>query len=106
MNENGKNLLTLIAENPELPVVPMVDGEVCCGEEYGYYMGNFGHNEVGEYAVFGERVYFDREELKEDYYNANDDTYSDMSEKEIEESLDKDTEHMWTKAIIVYIASL
>ena len=46
------------------------------------------------------------EELKEDYYNANDDTYSDMSEKEIEESLDKDTEHMWAKAIIVYITTL
>ena len=38
----SEELLKLVAENPDLPVVPMVDSEVCGGDEYGYWLGEFG----------------------------------------------------------------
>ena len=36
MNEKFTELLKLIKENPDLPVLPMVDGEICAGDDYGY----------------------------------------------------------------------
>lgn len=45
MNEkerkNRDELFRLMRENPDLPVVPMVDGELS-GDEYGYYTGAWG----------------------------------------------------------------
>ncbi len=37
MNENVKKLLELVKANPDLPIVPMVDAEIC-GDDYGTYM--------------------------------------------------------------------
>ena len=66
-----EELLQLIKENPELPVIPMVDGDLC-GGEYGRYFGEIGFCQIGEYVVCDERVYFDREEFIEDLYDWND----------------------------------
>lgn len=49
MNENTKKLLELIQENPSLPIVPMVDAEVVCGDDWGRWMGSFGAARVDEY---------------------------------------------------------
>jgi hypothetical protein len=100
-----KNLLELIAKNPNLPVVPMVGYDVCSGE-YDYSIGRFGNSEVCEYAIYNWHVYFDEEELKEEYYNNNDECYAGMTDEEAEISLEQDIEHLWTKAIIVYIEPL
>lgn len=35
----AEELLSLVKENPTLPIVAMVDGEVCNGEEDGYWVG-------------------------------------------------------------------
>ena len=64
-------LLKLIKKNPTLPIVPMVDYEVVA-EDCGRWMGEFGHAYVGEYALFADRFYEDRDEFKEDYYNVYD----------------------------------
>ena len=50
MNENGKRLLEMVKENPELPVVPMVDAEIC-GDNYGVYMGGWGAARIDEYII-------------------------------------------------------
>lgn len=71
MNKNTQELLKLIIDNPELPVVPMVDYEVV-PEDGGRWMGSIGCCYVGEYAIFNERFYDDdREGFMEDYYDRN-----------------------------------
>lgn len=71
MNEQTQLLLNLIKENPDLPVVPMVDYDVV-GDGYGRWLGSFGNCYVGEYTDYDERFYDDREEFEERYYNNND----------------------------------
>jgi len=36
-------------ENPDLPVVPMVDGEIVAGDDHGYWQGAWGYARVDEY---------------------------------------------------------
>lgn len=73
MKENLQELIRLVQENPELPVICEVDGEICCGDEYAWYLGEFGRCFVGEYAVYNDRVFVDdREGLKEEYYGRYD----------------------------------
>ena len=64
---NTQKLLQLAAENPNLPIVPMVDYDVV-GDGYGFWLGEFGHCEVGEYTLYKERYYDDREEFNDAYY--------------------------------------
>ena len=71
MNDNIKLLLELINENPELPIICMVDSDII-GDDYGRWMAQVGWSEVGEYASYNERFYDDREEFTEDYYAHND----------------------------------
>lgn len=51
MNENTKNLLELIQQNPDLPIVPMVDAEIVNGDDWGRWMGSFGAARVDEYLI-------------------------------------------------------
>jgi hypothetical protein len=44
-----EELFKLMQENPELPVVPMVDGEIP-GDDSGYWLGAWGSARVDEYA--------------------------------------------------------
>lgn len=69
-NDNINKLLKLIKENPELDIVPMVDGELG-GDDYAYWLGDWGYAEIDD-VHFGDcgRVYFrseDTEELVEKY---------------------------------------
>ena len=124
-----KEFLKLVEENPDLPVVPMVDYEIV-GDGYGRWLGAFGHAYVGEYALYDDRYYDDREEFKERYYDNNDEDleerfgynprindftvaqnkYTELdleintfNEKRLEEYLDKVADEYFTKAIIVNI---
>ena len=108
----------------------MVDGEICAGDEYAYYLGSFGTVRLGEYALYDECVIEDREEFKERYYDRNDDVlceefhyrplineYSlrngeytraefeenEQNEKRLNEHLSGLAERAFKKAIIVYI---
>lgn len=127
-----ENLLNLIRENPTLPVVPMVDCEVV-GDDGGRWMGAFGYADVGEYALYNERFYQDRDDFKEDYYDFNDDEICErfnyapyinevtvamgrftqeqlkenkLYERLVEEYLDKMADEYFVKAIIVNIDTL
>lgn len=60
MNENIKDLLKLIEEHPDLPVIPMVGQDIvadCTGE----WVAHFGKAEVKKMCIYGEKVVF-REE--------------------------------------------
>ena len=71
MNDNIKELLELISDNPELPIICMVESEII-GDDYGRWMAQIGRSIVGEFASYNERFYDDREEFTEDYYSHND----------------------------------
>lgn len=51
MNENITRLLALIKENPDLPIVPMVDAEIVAGDDFGRWMGSWGYSKVDEYLI-------------------------------------------------------
>lgn len=108
---NTNELLRLIAENPDLPVVPMVDYEVVY-EGYGRWLGSFGAACVGEYALFGERYYEDREEFKEQYFSYHEeelcerfnyDPVHDGINEALEKYLDEVADKYFVKAILVNI---
>lgn len=51
MNERTKSLLELIQQNPDLPIVPMVDAEIVGGDDFGRWMGAWGYARVDEYLI-------------------------------------------------------
>ena len=60
MNKNINDLLKLIEEHPDLPVIPMVGQDIvadCTGE----WIANFGKAEIKKMCIYGEKVIF-REE--------------------------------------------
>lgn len=71
-NENVKNLLELVVENPDLPIICMVESEIVCDCDYSRWLAQIGGCMVGEFASYNDRFYCDREEFKEDYYYRND----------------------------------
>ena len=126
---NTETLLRVVAENPTLPIIAMVDSDVVC-EDYGRWLASIGSISVGEYACYNERFYDDREEFKEDYYNRNDDALcekfgyhpwrndcaleqgkitreeydaNNASQAALDRYLDEIAERAFTKAIIINI---
>ncbi len=62
MDSNIKKLMTLVKENPELPVVPMVDTDIVLSDDYGKWIANIGDSRVDNmyYSDYG-RIYFDED---------------------------------------------
>ena len=100
-------LFRLMMENPDLPVVPMVDGEIV-GDDSGYWVGKWGHPSVDEFLLCERYDYMafkswdDVFDVLEKYLS--DEDFEKLPEDESEcrkvyESLP------WTKAIIVYITT-
>ena len=105
--ENMEELLYLIKENPELPVVPIIYSEIG-GSGYGcYYLGAFGFPFVDEYIIatnYDERVLLksanDIFDTLERYLSDEELEALPESEEECRTYYDK---LPWIKAIIVYI---
>lgn len=118
MQKNIKDLIKLIQENPDLPVISMVDYEAV-SDEWGYTAASFGGAYAEEYALYNERYYSDRESFKEDYYDYNDDELcekfnynprlpdeneeNNRNERLLEKYLDSIADEYFKKAIVVYI---
>ena len=67
-----KELVNLVVENPDLPIIVMVHGEVC-GDDCGYWLGHCGSASVELVGLIGERYYTDFEEFMEVYYDRHSD---------------------------------
>lgn len=104
MNENTKELLRLIEQNPDLPVVPMVDEEIVSGD-YGFYLGAFGSASVDEYIISP------RDDV---LFKSDDDVFDTLerclTDEEFEALPEAESECRayydalpWRKAIIVYV---
>ena len=100
---NIETLLTLIKENPELPILPMVDSEVVCDDSYAWWLGEWGKAEILHYYIGRERVHIkefdDEEDVLNDLNYFCGDIYvlSDDEWNKLYKSIP------WTKAIMVKI---
>lgn len=103
--ENREELFRLIKENPELPIVPMVDAEIVA-DDCGYWIGAWGRAEVDEYFI--------SERAERVFYKSDDDVFDvlerHLSDEEFEALPESEEECRpyydklpWIKAIIVYI---
>lgn len=106
--KNRDELFRLMKENPDLPVVPMVDDEICVGE-YGYSLGAWGPASVDEYLICKRYNYVvfkswdDVFDVLEKYLTDEEFEKLPESEEDCREFYDN---LPWTKAIIVYITTL
>lgn len=104
-NKNTEELLWLVKENPELPVVPMVSGLIA-EDSNNYWLGCFSRAQVDSYLLGkrSHRVWFKSEDevfdVLEDYLE-----YDDLEKlPDDEEGCRPYYEALpWVKAIIVYI---
>lgn len=100
-----EKLFKLMKENPDLPIVPVVDYEVV-GEETAYWQGALGESRVGEYVsnIDGRFHLRDDEEMSEAYELVEKKHGYETVEKLSEEAVLKAYADLpWRKAIIVEI---
>lgn len=105
---NRDKLLRLVRENPDLPIVPFVDGEIVC-DDFGIWMGSWGNTRIDEYLI--PKNYYDPIMFKSDedvFYVLE----KMLSEEEFDSLPNTEKECMpiynslpWIKAIIVNIDS-
>lgn len=96
--KNIEKLIKLIKDNPDLPVIPMVETEVVGEDTYSRWMASLGDCRVGDFYVGEERVYTDKEDLAADL------VYSNLElDDEIWQKCRKRANKLIKKAIIVNI---
>ena len=106
--QNREELFRLMRENPDLPVVPMVDGEIC-GDDSGYWCGTWGHASVDEYLMCEKYDYMAFKSW-DDVFDTLEKYLTDEEFEKLPESESECRAHYdalpWTKAIIVYITTV
>lgn len=104
-----EELLKLIKENPDLPVVPMVDGEIVGDDSYQYWLGRWGHSEVTEYYMGREKVHFKNDDEENILIDLDGCKYGrDTQGRDIYDLSDEEWKALyesvpWAKCIVVYI---
>ena len=104
-------IIKLIEEHPDLPVVPIVDSEVVADDSCTYWIGKWGECKVTEYYQGNEKVHF-RDEDEEDVlcdmagcrYD-HDPQGRDIYDLTYEEWYELYKSIPWTKCIAVYITT-
>lgn len=104
-------LIKLIKENPDLPIVPMVDSEVVADDSYSWWLGKWGRCEVTRYYLGRERVHFPDDD-EEDVLNDLDGCrYShDQQGRDIYDLTDEEWNRLyqsvpWVDCIVVHITA-
>jgi hypothetical protein len=92
-------------ENPDLPVVPMVDGEIVGDDGCNRWLGAWGSSYIGEYLVGEEQVHFRDDDDQEEIDRVVEESLGSEALGVMcdEEYLKAYTEMPWVKAIIVNI---
>lgn len=103
-SEKLEELLKLMQENPELPVIPCVDGDVVGGDDCYCWLGTWGMSEVQEYIIGNERTYYREDDICE----MNDPLYERYDPEIVDNMTDEETRAAynalpWKKAIFVNI---
>ena len=106
--KNRDNLFRLMKENPDLPVVPMVDAEIC-GDDSGYWCGTWGQASIDEYLMCKRYDYMAFKSL-DDVFDVLEKYLTDEEFESLPESEDECRKYYdalpWTKAIIIDITTL
>lgn len=103
--QDREEFLKLIQENPDIPIVPMVNGEIP-GDDCGYWIGAWGSARIDEYLLVNNFEYV--------VFKSDDDVFDvlerHLSDEEFEKLPEAESECRpiydalpWTKAIVVYI---
>lgn len=101
--KNMETLFQLMRENPALPVIPMVDGEIP-GDDCGYWLGAWGTAVLDKYLIASDRVIF----------KSDDDVFDTLERflptdefyllPDVESECRKSYDALpWKEAIVVYI---
>lgn len=100
--EKLEELFQLIKDNPDLPILPMVDSEIVADDGYSRWTASWGSAYVGEYIIGNERVWLKEDEEKEEVLNdcVCEIDFYEMEEEKVNEEYEK---LPWIKAIIVNI---
>lgn len=110
MNEkerkNRDELFKLMRENPDLPVVPMVDADIVA-DDSGYWLGSWGYAKVDEYLIPRSDYEYIRYKSDDEIFETleaylDDEDFEALPESE-EECRPAYDALPWVKAIIVYI---
>lgn len=99
---NIENLINLIQENPDLPVIPMVEYEVVADDDYIRWMASIGDSKISDFCIWNDRVYTDKQNLIEDLID-KEYFFSEETDDEILESAQKQANEIMQKAIILNI---
>ncbi|MNW66001.1 hypothetical protein D3C74_444350 [compost metagenome] len=95
----------MIAENPDLRVLPMVDSEIVADDGYNRWVAVFGSAQVDEVTSRGERIFIrseDEEQLIDEAYDKLDgETLTD--EEALEKAKATVVGYGWEKVILVNI---
>ena len=106
---NTNELLRLVAENPELPIVAMVNTECVAGDEWGWWSAKVGEPVVDEYCCPDDRMYLkadDFDDLVDEFMdnNCDDEPWKSMTQEELEVEANKVVNgYNWIKAIMLPI---
>jgi hypothetical protein len=95
--------IRLIKENPELPILPMVDSEIVAGDDFSWWMASFGESFVGYYYNNDEhcivREYEDDCDIFDECFDIE-----EFDENITDEEISKIVDRLeWTKAILIRI---
>ncbi len=104
--QNREELFKLMRENPDLPVVPMVDYEVV-GDDSGWWFGSWGGSYICECVLGKGWLYFREDDDLSEIENALSDKYGyDVIENWSDEKREKAYKELpWAKVIVVSINS-
>lgn len=100
---NLLSLFELIQQNPDLPIVPMVNYEIVADDFALYWMGSWGEARVDSYILRDDRVWYlsdGKEEIFENIFEFPFDLPKEQEEQFIEDSV---SSLPWIKAIMVKI---
>lgn len=102
--EYREELFKLMRENPELPIVPMVDSEIVADDGYCRWRGAWGGSYIGEYLIGEERIFFREDDDPYEVDKVLTEKCDDYDENTTDEEAAKAyAELPWIKAIIVNI---
>lgn len=77
-----REFIKLVEENPTLPVIAMVDGDIIGTGDYARWLGKINSVELGEYTLFDDLFIDDRGYFEEEYYSSKEDELCEKFEYE------------------------
>ena len=104
-----EEFLKLVQENPELPIIPLVNEEVVADDCSSWWLGEWGHSKIIEYYKGKERIHFKDDDEEAVLCDMVDCKYSETKDgRDIYDLSDEEWTELfnsldWIKAIAVYI---